>query len=138
GYLGGAAGRGLGQRQAHCMQIIRGHARRHLAACEEIGAPRTEKILLFFTGEAHWWFSLCRHGRTRAGHPRLAHSTTFGTTKKWSSVIGAFLMILSGMPPSVTTSGRFFISIGVTDVIGSMPSTFTSDNCSTKARMALS
>ena len=28
------------------------------------------------------------------------------------------------MPPSVTTSARFFISIGVTEVIGSTPSTF--------------
>src|SRR5215470_10680632 len=44
----------------------------------------------------------------------------------------------SAMPPSVTTSGRFFISIGVTEVIGSTPSTFTSDSCSTKARIALS
>ena len=30
------------------------------------------------------------------------------------------------MPPSVTTSSRFFIAIGVTEVIGSTPSTFTS------------
>ena len=49
------------------------------------------------------------------------HSTTFGTRKKWSSVAGAFLTISSGMPPSVTTSARFFISIGVTEVIGSTP-----------------
>ena len=28
------------------------------------------------------------------------------------------------MPPSVTTSARFFIAIGVTEVIGSTPSTF--------------
>ena len=32
----------------------------------------------------------------------------------------------------------FFMVIGVTDVIGSTPSTSTSFNCSTKARMALS
>ena len=42
------------------------------------------------------------------------------------------------MPPSVTTSARFFIAIGVTEVIGSTPSTLTSCNCSTKASMALS
>ena len=40
---------------------------------------------------------------------------------------GAFLTISSAMPPSVTTSARFFISIGVTEVIGSTPSTSTSD-----------
>ena len=39
--------------------------------------------------------------------------------------------------PSVTTSGRFFIAIGVTEVIGSTPSTLTSESCSTNARMAL-
>ena len=42
-----------------------------------------------------------------------------GTRKKWPSVAGAFLTISSGIPPSVTTSGRFFIAIGVTDVIDS-------------------
>src|SRR5437764_315602 len=42
------------------------------------------------------------------------------------------------LPLTVTTSGRFFMVIGVTDVIGSTPLTSTSDNCSTKARMALS
>src|SRR5688572_30761277 len=42
------------------------------------------------------------------------------------------------MPPSVTLSSRFFIAIGVTEVIGSTPSTFTSCNCSTNARMELS
>ena len=31
------------------------------------------------------------------------------------------------IPPSVTLSARFFITIGVTDVIGSTPSTLTSD-----------
>jgi hypothetical protein len=40
------------------------------------------------------------------------------------------------MPPSVTTSARFFIAMGVTDVIGSTPSTFTSPSCSTKESMA--
>ncbi len=43
----------------------------------------------------------------------------------------------SASPPSVTTSGRFFIAIGVTEVIGSTPSTSTSESCSTNARMAL-
>jgi hypothetical protein len=33
-------------------------------------------------------------------------------------------------------SGRFFISIGVTEVIGSTPSTFTSESCSTKSNKA--
>src|ERR1041385_4810044 len=44
----------------------------------------------------------------------------------------------SGMPPSVTLSSRFFIAIGVTEVIGSTPATFTSESCSTNARMPLS
>src|SRR6266481_8656050 len=66
------------------------------------------------------------------------YSTTFGTRKKWSSEAGAFLTMSSGIWPSVTTSGRFFISIGVTEVIGSTPSTFTSLSCSTKASMAFS
>ncbi len=47
-------------------------------------------------------------------------------------------MMASAMPPSVTSSSRIFIAIGVTDVIGSTPSTSTSPSCSTKARMALS
>src|SRR6202048_3806729 len=66
----------------------------------------------------------------------LCYSTTFGTRKKWSSVAGAFRTISSGISPSLTTSGRFFMAIGVTDVIGSTPSTLTSDNCSTKASIA--
>src|SRR4051794_16412644 len=66
------------------------------------------------------------------------YSTTFGTRKKWFSVAGAFLTISSAISPSVTTSVRFFISIGVTEVIGSTPSTLTSDNCSTKASIAFS
>src|SRR5260370_41369338 len=65
-----------------------------------------------------------------------SYSTTFGTRKKWSSVAGAFLTISSAISPSVTTSGRFFMAIGVTEVIGSTPSTLTSDNCSTKASIA--
>src|SRR5205823_9546079 len=64
------------------------------------------------------------------------YSTTFGTTKKWFSVTGAFPTISSAISPSLTRSGRFFISIGITDVIGSTPSTLTSDNCSTKASIA--
>ena len=44
----------------------------------------------------------------------------------------------SAISPSLTTSARFFISIGVTEVIGSTPSTSTSDNCSTNASMAFS
>src|SRR6266481_1196155 len=66
------------------------------------------------------------------------YSTTFGTRKKWSSEAGAFLTTSSAISPSLTTSGRFFISIGVTEVIGSTPSTFTSESCSTKASMAFS
>src|SRR2546423_4250542 len=66
------------------------------------------------------------------------YSTTFGTRKKWFSVAGAFLTISSAISPSVTTSVRFFISIGVTEVIGSTPATLTSDNCSTKASIAFS
>src|SRR6516162_652095 len=47
-------------------------------------------------------------------------------------------MIASGTPPSVTWSFLIFRVIGVTDVIGSIPSTSTSASCSTKARIALS
>src|SRR5262249_28042468 len=54
-------------------------------------------------------------------NPLHHHSTTFGTRKKLSSLAGAFLTMSSAMPPSVTTSARFFIVIGVTDVIGSTP-----------------
>src|SRR5256884_3935166 len=68
----------------------------------------------------------------------LCYSTTFGTRKKWLSVAGAFLTISSAISPSLTTSARFFISIGITDVIGSTPSTLTSDNCSTNASIAFS
>ena len=60
------------------------------------------------------------------------YSTTFGTTKKWFTVSGAFLTTSSAISPSLTTSSRFFISIGVTEVIGSTPSTFTSESSSTK------
>ena len=44
------------------------------------------------------------------------HSTTFGTRKKLSSLIGAFLTTSPAMPPSVTISARFFIAMGVTEV----------------------
>src|SRR4051794_21461593 len=67
-----------------------------------------------------------------------SYSTTFGTRKKWFTVSGAFLITSSAISPSLTTSGRFFISIGVTEVIGSTPSTFTSESCSTKSSMAFS
>ena len=43
-----------------------------------------------------------------------------------SSLCGAFFSTASASLPSVTTSARFFIAIGVTEVIGSTPSTFTS------------
>src|SRR4051794_18190077 len=66
------------------------------------------------------------------------YSTTFGTRKKWSSAAGALATISSAMPPSLITSARFFMSIGVTEVIGSTPSTSTCDNCSTKASIAFS
>src|SRR5882757_9157836 len=68
----------------------------------------------------------------------MAYSTTFGTRKKWFSVAGAFLTTSSAISPSLTTSGRFFISIGITEVIGSTPSTLTSDSCSTNASIAFS
>ena len=38
-----------------------------------------------------------------------------------SSLAGAFLTISAAMPPSVTSSARIFIAIGVTEVIGSTP-----------------
>src|SRR5262249_8730105 len=143
--------RRLGQRQAERLQVLRREAGRNFAACEELRAPQAEEIFLLFTGEAHRSFSLYGqygHGPAWSGHPeaaqpleilgsrcarrgwwnrpRAAYSTTFGTTKKPSCAAGAFLMMSSGMPPSVTTSGRFFISMGVTEVIGSTPSTSTS------------
>src|ERR1700690_882611 len=68
----------------------------------------------------------------------FVYSTTFGTRKKCPCVSGAFLTMSSAISPSLTTSGRFFISIGITEVIGSTPSTSTSDNCSTKASIAFS
>src|SRR5262249_24536838 len=49
------------------------------------------------------------------------YSTTLGTRKKWSWAAGAFLTISSAISPSVTTSGRFFMTMGVTEVIGSTP-----------------
>src|SRR3981189_2186156 len=67
-----------------------------------------------------------------------SYSTTFGTRKKWFTVSGAFPTTASAISPSLTTSGRFFISIGVTEVIGSTPVTCTSESCSTKASMAFS
>src|ERR1700742_5000283 len=71
-------------------------------------------------------------------HPGLLYSTTFGTRKKWSWVSGALATTSSAISPSLTTSGRFFISIGVTDVMGSTPATSTSLSCSTKASIAFS
>ena len=65
--------RGFRQRQSHRLQILRRHARRHLAAGEEFRAPQAEEVFLFFTGEAHWRFSLCRDRQRRAGRARLAH-----------------------------------------------------------------
>src|SRR3984893_2104621 len=44
----------------------------------------------------------------------------------------------SAIPPSVTLSSRFFMRMGMTEVMGSTSSTFTSASCSTNARMALS
>ena len=40
--------------------------------------------------------------------PGSSHSTTFGTTKKWSSRAGALATMSSAMPPSVTRSSRIF------------------------------
>src|ERR1700716_3132750 len=78
------------------------------------------------------------HRISRPDKIKEIYSTTFGTRKKWSWVSGALRTTSSAISPSLTTSARFFISIGVTDVIGSTPSTFTSESCSTKASMALS
>src|SRR5581483_3157839 len=80
-------------------------------------------------------FIIAEHAHRSA--PRT-YSITLGTRKKCPSVAGALATISSGISPSSTTSCRFFISIGVTEVIGSTPSTLTSSNCSTKARMAFS
>src|SRR6201999_2769839 len=70
--------------------------------------------------------------------PGPPYSMTFCPRKKCPSVAGAFFTMSSAMLPSLTTSVRFFISIGVTEVMGSTPDISTSDNCSTKASMALS
>src|SRR5450755_287797 len=91
------------------------------------------QIGLFIVAEqTHRMFRRLTVSRNRCA----AYSTTFGTRKKWFSVAGAFATTSSAMPPSSTTSRRFFISIGITEVIGSTPSTLTSDNCSTKASIA--
>src|SRR5215475_14492771 len=74
----------------------------------------------------------------RTSRKERVYSTTFGTRKKWFSVAGALATISSAISPSSTTSARFFITIGITEVIGSTPSTSTSESCSTKARIALS
>src|SRR5262249_46967550 len=82
---------------------------------------------------------LCDRQLPEIGHlapPR--HSTTLGTTKKLSCRSGALATIASGRSPSVTTSGRIFIFMAVTDVIGSTPITSTSFSCSTKPRIVLS
>src|ERR1700694_2778217 len=68
----------------------------------------------------------------------MIYSMTFGTRKKCPWVSGAFLTMSSAISPSLTTSARFFISIGITEAIGSTPSTFTSLSCSTKASIAFS
>ena len=52
---------------------------------------------------------------------KARYSTTFGTRKKFSTVAGALATMSAALPPSVTLSCRFFIAIGVTDVIGSTP-----------------
>src|SRR5262249_60403626 len=116
------------QRQAERLQILRGEAGRHLAACEEVRAPQAEEIFLFFTGEAHRGvyrscfvaarasanalLSLLRSSGLAAlargwgNKPRAAYSTTFGTKKKPSCAAGSFWMTSSGMPPSRSTSVR--------------------------------
>src|SRR5690606_17465528 len=70
---------------------------------------------------------ICRHLR--------AHSTTFGTAKKPSRASGAFFRTWAWISPSVTTSARRGSRIGVTETIGSTPSTSTSFSSSMKARM---
>ena len=55
-----------------------------------------------------------------------------------SEAAGALAVTATAIPPSFTTSSRVAMRIGMTEVIGSMPSTSTSDSVSTKLRMALS
>ena len=77
-------------------------------------------------------------GRGDGQGVRRAHSTTFGTAKKPSRASGAFFRMRSGIRPSVTVSSRRFSRMGVTDVMGSTPSTSTSFNCSMKPRIRVS
>src|SRR5439155_15878882 len=65
----------------------------------------------------------------------LAHSTTFGTTKKLRSALGALAITLAGSPPSVTTSSRIGSFTATAEVIGSTPSVSTSLSCSIQAMM---
>ena len=62
---------------------------------------------------------------------------TLGTRKYPPSVIGALASTLAAISPSVTTSSRIGSFIGMTDVMGSTPSTSTADSSSTKERIAL-
>src|SRR5690606_29369628 len=68
----------------------------------------------------------------------VPYSTVLGTSKKFCSVSGALATMRSAILPSVTSSLRIFIAIGMTEVIGSTPETSTSDSCSTKPRMTFS
>ena len=69
------------------------------------------------------------------GGPR--YSTTFGTRKNPSSDNGALARMSGSISPSVTMSSRIGNFIGMTEVMGSTPSTSTASSSATKARMAL-
>ena len=101
------------QLEAHGFQILYGHVRRQFPARQNPAHQTRKKYS-------------CSSQARHMGRPGLVTCIsnspdplfhTLGTRKKWPSVAGAFLTISSGIPPSVTTSGRFFIAIGVTDVI---------------------
>src|SRR5690606_14723786 len=66
------------------------------------------------------------------------YSTTFGTMKKLSASAGALATMSAALLPSVTSSPRSRMAMGMTEVNGSTPFTSTSFNCSTKPRMAFS
>ncbi|AEM41803.1 hypothetical protein KVU_1964 [Ketogulonicigenium vulgare WSH-001] len=66
----------------------------------------------------------------------IGHSTTFGTAKNPSRASGALARTAACCSPSVTMSSRRFRRMGVTEVIGSTPSTSTSFSCSMNPRIA--
>src|SRR5215217_3109718 len=68
----------------------------------------------------------------------MAYSTTLGTTKKPSALLGALARTRAESPPSVTASSRSGRTAWTTLVSGSTPSVSTSASCSIQAMMPFS